>query len=593
MTDWGLTRWRVDSFTTVGSREILFSMLLPRRIFFPLLCSTVLLSEPATGATPEWKDGKGATFRGEPVEALGPLATFRTGSVSSKFLPMRAFSAEDCVRFYQAIASRPARAARWSEAKGQASGELVGRLQISDRGQLKAFDFTATPEPELLIVLYGGRRNPDAAPPYFLLDNLGPFISRVQRVYPDRIATVVWANRQANLNLKSLPGARSWLVIDPEKLSGMKVVSRFAPGEGFVMVLMTREGVPLLGGPANDVGEVMKFVDGASDILWQINPDNPRAARDRLHYLRAIRPTEFAQGNSEPMLLIDPLRVDVLRQRGVKRIDAKFELKADGGVAQVEILPSSEFPQPLAAPLTEALRTNAYFLPAIEQGAAVPGSYRYELKIGPLDPKLAADAAWVKGEARVDVPIKSWLVLKPIKVPEQVFSMIDRIGPDGTVMLSAVTASSGNKVSTASQMNAFNSDWFSEIGAANIRPVAGEKQEVDGEKFTWKRVTPDHGLVDFLEGRESGTHDYCVGYAWTEFDSPEETDAWMGLGSDDGLRLWINGEQVNDKWIARTSKLGDDVIPLRLKKGRNQVLIKIQNVKGLWSFTCRIRVRGA
>ena len=34
-----------------------------------------------------------------------------------------------------------------------------------------------------------------------------------------------------------------------------------------------------------------------------------------------------------------------------------------------------------------------------------------------------------------------------------------------------------------------------------------------------------------------------------------------------------------------------DVVPLKLKKGKNQFLIKIQNVKGIWSFTTRLRTR--
>lgn len=553
-----------------------------------LLAAACLRGAPASS---EWKDAKGASFRGEPVEALGPLAMFRTGATSSKFLPLRGFSPEDCARFYQAIAARPPRAARWADAKGEASSEFVGRLQRSERGQLHPFDFTAVPEPELLIVLFAGRRNPDAASPHLLLDNLAPFINRLQRVYPGRVATVVWAVRQDNMNVKGLPNARAWLVADPGKQMPMKRVSRFAPGEGVVMVLMTREGIPLLGGPANDVREVMKFVDGASDILWQLNPANPHSARDRLHYLRAVRPIELAQGHGGPLLLIDPLRMDVLRQRGVARIHARFEVGADGVVTQVELQPDSELPAPLAAALTEALRRNSIFLPAIDHGASVVGAYDYRLKVENPDAKLAADAAWVNGDARVDLPIKSWLVLKPVHVPEQVFSTIDRVGEDGTVMLKAVTAGSANKVSTASQMNSFNSDWFGEAGADSVRPNAGDKQEVDGDKLVWKRVTPYDGLVDFMGNSSVGSLDYCVGYAWTEVEVPEETDAWLGIGSDDGLKVWVNGELVNDRWIARTSRLDDDVVPLRLKKGANRFLIKIQNVKGLWSFTGRVRVR--
>lgn len=520
--------------------------ILPRPLVFLVL---LLAASGVHAAAPEWKDAKGATFRGEPVEALGPLLLFRTGAVSSKFLPMRTFSPEDCVRFYQAIAKRPPRAARWSEAKGQASSEFIGRLQRSDKGQLHSFDFAAVAEPELLIVLYGGRRNPDAASPQYLLDNLAPFVARVQRVYPGRVATVVWATRESRISVRSLPNARAWLVADPAKQFDMRVASRFVPGEGVVMVLMTREGIPLLGGPANDVGEVMRFVDGASDMLWQLNPANPRSARDRLHYLRAMRPVEFAQGSAEPSLLIDPLRVDALRSRNVRRVEAKFDVGADGLVTQVELLPATELPAPLAAPITEALKRSAVFLPAIQQGAGVSGNFQYALKVGASDPQLAADEAWVKGGARVDVPLKNWLVLKAIKVPERVFSLIDSIAADGTVMLQAVTAGDPNKVSNKSQMNAFNSDWFTESGAASVRPVAGEKQEVDGDKYTWKRLKAEDSRVDFLEGAAHGSHDYCIGYAWTEFDSPEEKDAWLGIGSDDGLRIWLNGEPVNDSTL--------------------------------------------
>ncbi len=564
----------------------------PHRFIAATLLFTMSLPALATAAASEWKDQKGATFRAEPIEALGPLAMFRTGPISSRFLPMRALSPEDCLRFHQAIASRPARASRWSDAKGHASGEFIGRLQRSEKGQLKPFDFTTVPEPELLILLFGGRRNPEAESPQFLLDNLAPFINRVQRVYPGRVATIVRTVRETNLNLRSLPSASSWLVVDPAKQFDMKLVSRYAPGEGLLMVLMTREGIPLLGGPANDVGEVMRFVDSASDMLWQLNPANPRSARDRLHYLRVVRPLEFAAGKAEPALLIDPLKVDALRQRGVTRVEAKFEIGADGAISQVELLPESEVPPPLAPALTEALRRNSFFLPAIEQGAGVPAGFRYTLAVGKSDPSRAADAAWVQGDARVDLPLKSWLVLKPIKVPERVFSMVDSISADGTVMLQAVTAGDPNKISNKSQMNAFNSDWFTAEGAASVRPVVGAKQEVDGEKFTWKQVKAENARVDLLSGADRDSHNYCIGYAWTEFESPEEMDAWLGIGSDDGLRIWLNGEQVNDKWVARTSRLDDDVVPLRLKKGPNQLLIKIQNVKGLWCFTARLRVRG-
>ena len=104
----------------------------------------------ARAASPmqEWKDAKGATFKGEPIEVVGPMALFRTGGISSKFMPMRVLSTEDCVRFYQAIAARAPRAERWSDAKGEATADLAGKLHHSSNQSLRAVDFAVIPEPE-------------------------------------------------------------------------------------------------------------------------------------------------------------------------------------------------------------------------------------------------------------------------------------------------------------------------------------------------------------------------------------------------------------------------------------------------------------
>ncbi len=542
----------------------------------------------AGAAASEWKDAKGATFKGEPVEMAGPLAVWRTGATSSKFLPARVLSAEDCARFHAATAARAPRAAKWSEAKGEATREFVGRLQRFDGGKARPVDLASVPEPELMIVLFASRRAEGFSA---MVDNLGPFASRMARVYQGRVAAVVMSAWDPGQEPRSLPGGRTWMMVDPKKQTEMKLMSRFVPGGGFFMMLMTREGVPLFGTQGTSVDDVQHFVDGATDMLWQIHPANPRTARDRAHYLQVARAVDFAQGKTPPLMLVDPLRPDALRVRGVKRIEADLDVSAAGKIEGARLLPESEMPEALAAPLAEALKRNPFVLPAVENGAPAAGTVRYSLTIGPANPQLAADAAWVTGEARVDVPIKSWLVLKPIKVPEQVFAGISSVGADGTVMMQAVTAGTSNKVSNASQVNSFNSDWFDREGAGSVRPEAGQKQEVDGEKMTWKKVTPESGgLVDFLGS--ANNLDYCIGYAWTEVEVPEAMDGWLGIGSDDGLRIWVNGEPVNARWVQRTSRLDDDVVPLRLKAGKNQILIKIQNVRGRWSFTARLRVRG-
>ena len=558
------------------------------RLAVVVLCLAVSVARGADPTLTEWKDPKGSTFKGEPIEVLGPLALWRTGATSSKFLPLHFLAPEDCLRFYQAIAGRPARAERWSDAKGRATSEFVGRLQRMDGGKLRPAELAGMPEPELLIVVFGSRK---AEGVHWLIDNLQPFVSRVERVYPGRVATVVMSTWDGSMEPRWLPASRAWYVTDPRKQGEMKLMSRFVPGGGFVMMLMTREGVPLFAVPANNVTEIMHFVDGASDMLWQLNPANPRTARDRAHYLRPVRAVQFATGAAGPILLSELFRVEGLRQNRIGSIEAQIDVSTEGGIARVELLPESDVPERLRPAMAEAIRRSALFVPAVENGAAVASTYRYSYKVPAPDPQLAADAAWVTGEARVELPLTSWLILKPVHVPEMAFGGIDHVGSDGTVMMKAVTAGEANKVSKASQLNSFNSDWFSGTGAASVQPNAGDKQEIDGKKLTWKRVKPQDGLVDFMEGAAYGDLDYCIGYAWTEFESPADCDAWLGLGSDDGVKIWLNGELVNDQWIQRSSRLDNDVVPLRLKKGKNAILIKIQNMKGIWSFIARLRIR--
>lgn len=66
------------------------------------------------------------------------------------------------------------------------------------------------------------------------------------------------------------------------------------------------------------------------------------------------------------------------------------------------------------------------------------------------------------------VPIEQWLLLRPIKVSELDFtSTVEGETPAGTVVFKAIQVSDA-KVSRAAQMNAFNSDWFTETGAASV-----------------------------------------------------------------------------------------------------------------------------
>ncbi|MBC8183130.1 hypothetical protein H8E88_18660 [candidate division KSB1 bacterium] len=58
----------------------------------------------------------------------------------------------------------------------------------------------------------------------------------------------------------------------------------------------------------------------------------------------------------------------------------------------------------------------------------------------------------------------------------------------------------------------------------------------------------------------------------------------IGVGSNDGVRLWINGKLVLDNKVARKAEPNQDVLTVTFKKGKNTVLLKIDQLGGGWGF---------
>ena len=92
---------------------------------------------------------------------------------------------------------------------------------------------------------------------------------------------------------------------------------------------MTREGSPLFG-HAVEGGVRRDEVRRWRERFPGSSTRESRTARDRAHYLRAVRPVQFTEGAAEPALLIDPLRVDALRARARGTRRGAFEIGADG-----------------------------------------------------------------------------------------------------------------------------------------------------------------------------------------------------------------------------------------------------------------------
>jgi HEAT repeat protein len=81
----------------------------------------------------------------------------------------------------------------------------------------------------------------------------------------------------------------------------------------------------------------------------------------------------------------------------------------------------------------------------------------------------------------------------------------------------------------------------------------------------------------------------AVGYARTWIKSDAQQPVRMELGTDDGVKVWLNGKVVHSHNVARPLKPAEDIVELDLKSGWNLLLLKItQNNLG-WEFCARLR----
>jgi hypothetical protein len=93
------------------------------------------------------------------------------------------------------------------------------------------------------------------------------------------------------------------------------------------------------------------------------------------------------------------------------------------------------------------------------------------------------------------------------------------------------------------------------------------------------------GEVDLL-GVAGGNH--CVVYAKTRVFAPRSQEVSFAIGSDDGIKLWVNGDLVHANNAVRGLTPDQDRAKGRLREGWNDLLVKITQHTVGCGFTLRI-----
>ena len=104
------------------------------------------------------------------------------------------------------------------------------------------------------------------------------------------------------------------------------------------------------------------------------------------------------------------------------------------------------------------------------------------------------------------------------------------------------------------------------------------------KSISWKHYNSEFsGYIDFAK-LYGDLSDLGVAYARHIFEVSQDTELKIGVGSNDGVRLWINGKLTLDNKIARKAEPNQDILTVPVKKGKNNILLKIDQLGGGWGF---------
>jgi len=136
-------------------------------------------------------------------------------------------------------------------------------------------------------------------------------------------------------------------------------------------------------------------------------------------------------------------------------------------------------------------------------------------------------------------------------------------------------------------LDGFETDFLQAHGGErNLRVEEGQVERCEGGSATWRRWTSDSNIVDF--DRAISERECVVGYACCDIESARANACLLALGSNDGISVWLNGEQVLDSTRGRPVRVDDDVVPVALREGRNRLLVKVEERGSRWGLCARL-----
>lgn len=113
-----------------------------------------------------------------------------------------------------------------------------------------------------------------------------------------------------------------------------------------------------------------------------------------------------------------------------------------------------------------------------------------------------------------------------------------------------------------------------------------------GRSVTWKKNnTPEwQGYVDLVKEYEDADWTCAYALTWVTLDEGPR-DVMFRVGSNDSVKVFLNGSEVWSNKLERTVSVDNDLIPVTLPQGTSTVMLKIGQAALNWGFYFRITER--
>jgi pimeloyl-ACP methyl ester carboxylesterase len=137
-------------------------------------------------------------------------------------------------------------------------------------------------------------------------------------------------------------------------------------------------------------------------------------------------------------------------------------------------------------------------------------------------------------------------------------------------------------------MEEIDTDFFAaDGGEAAIQATEGQTATVNGVELKWVPMK-SKDIVDLQEFFRGGKTEDVVAYAYATIHRKEAGKVYLSMGTDDAVKVWVNGVMVHRLLQLRALTMDEDGIPVTFNQGANRLLLKIQQGKGGWGFVVRM-----